>query len=85
MKVEFHRTFVKQYDRLPVKVQLRFKERLKLFVADNRQEPLRDHPLTGEWLGHRSINVTGDFRAIYKLVDETAVFAAIGSHSQLYG
>lgn len=35
---------------------------------------------------YRSIDVTGDIRAIYKTIDEyTIEFAYIGTHHELYG
>lgn len=85
MNARFHRNFEKLYDKLPTNVQTRFKERLVLFLADPFDGVLRNHSLTGEWAGRRSINITGDYRAIYKAVDEnTALFEAIGTHSKLY-
>ena len=85
MKVRFHRNFEKLFAKVPAKVQKRFGELLALFLGDPFDETLRNHPLTGEWAGFRSINVTGDYRAIYKAVDEnTALFEAIGTHSKLY-
>ena len=54
---------------------------------DDPYDPLlRNHPLTGELAGCHSINITGDIRAIYRIVDdEMYVYQMIGSHSQLYG
>lgn len=86
MNVKFHRNFKKLYDKLPAKVQTQFKERLVLFLADPFDAILRNHSLTGEWAGRRSINITGNYRAIYKEVgDNIALFEAIGTHSKLYG
>ena len=77
--------FQKQFKKLPKKMKQQAIERLQLFVIDPMHYRLRNHPLTGEWAGHRSIDVTGDMRAIYQIVDKnTARFAAIGSHSELY-
>ena len=85
MKVKFHRNFEKLYDKLPDKIQRRFEERLLIFVGNASDPTLRDHSLTGEWQGCRSINVTGDYRALYETLDEeTVIFVAIGTHSQLY-
>jgi len=85
MKVKFHRNFEKLYDKLPDKIQKRFEERLIIFVGNPSDPTLRDHSLTGEWQGCRSINITGDYRALYEAQDEeTIIFVAIGTHSQLY-
>ncbi len=46
---------------------------------------LNNHKLVGKYTGSRSINVTGDYRAIYEKRDSDSIYwAAIGTHSQLY-
>jgi len=42
--------------------------------------------LVGELRGYRSINITGDWRAIFMEIDGGKIiyFVAIGTHSQLY-
>jgi len=48
-------------------------------------EDLRNHALTGEWLGYRSISFGGDWRAHYiSQGDDLVIFVAVGTHSQLY-
>jgi addiction module RelE/StbE family toxin len=50
---------------------------------------LNNHPLRDEWTGYRSIDITADYRAIYKEVREgkelNAYFIALGNHQELYG
>jgi len=46
---------------------------------------LNNHALTGQWAGYRSINITGDYRAVYRLAEEDiAYFVALDTHSKLY-
>jgi len=45
---------------------------------------LNNHSLSGEWRGYRSIDITGDIRAVYRIENEINLFVAIGSHNQLY-
>lgn len=86
MKIRFHKNFEKQYKKLKVSEKKKFKERKDLFFSDEYNPVLNNHPLQGKYQGYRSINVTGDVRAIYKKTDaELVIFAAIGSHSALYG
>lgn len=86
MKAKFHKSFAKQLGRHPDKVQAVFEKRLALFLSDSFNPLLSNHGLSGRWTGYRSINISGDLRAIYELTDkETAFFAAFGTHSQLYG
>ena len=51
--------------------------------------PLLDHPLKGQWDGHRECHIGGDFLLAYKLADEGApglvVFVRTGSHADLFG
>ena len=65
-------------------MQSRFEERLKLFLEDSFHPLLNNHQLHGEWEGYRSINITGDLRAIFKVEEETAIFVAIDTHTNLY-
>lgn len=85
MQIELHKSFVKDYDRSPTKIQIAFVTRAKMFKENPYYPLLHNHILTGKWQGHRSINITGDMRAIYKQVnDNTAIFIALGTHSKLY-
>ncbi|TSC77532.1 MAG: hypothetical protein G01um101433_559 [Parcubacteria group bacterium Gr01-1014_33] len=86
MKIFFHRRFKKQYRKIPEKIKQRFKERLLIF-GENPFDPfLHNHALAGEFKDYRSIDVTGDIRALYKALNEESVeFVCIGSHHELYG
>jgi len=78
--------FDKAYSKLPQKVKIKFKQRRDLFLENEFNPLLDNHPLAGEYGGFRSINITGDFRAIYyRLGGDVMVFVNIGTHSQLYG
>lgn len=85
MKVRFHRKFRKEFQKLPLKDRIRFERRLGVFLQDPFDPILNNHALKGKYRGYRSINVTGDIRAIYESSKwDTALFVAIGSHSELY-
>jgi mRNA interferase YafQ len=47
-----------------------------------------DHPLTGDWAGHRECHIGGDFLLIYTLDDSgksgLVVFVRSGTHSELF-
>jgi addiction module RelE/StbE family toxin len=77
--------FAKQYAKLAAKVQQRFKNRMEVFVVDPFNPTLRNHPLKGKHLGYRSIDITGDVRALYTVKgDMVIIFGFVGTHSQLY-
>jgi addiction module RelE/StbE family toxin len=86
MDIFYHRDFKKQYKKADKKIREQFKERRNLFIKDPSHPILDNHELDYDWAGCRSINVTGDFRAIFRQVsDNTVEFLAIGTHHQLYG
>ena len=44
----------------------------------------RDHPLSGEWIGHRDCHVRPDLVLIYRKPDaDTLQLVRLGSHSEL--
>lgn len=85
MNIVFHKPFDKMASKLSPKVKLKMVERITLFSKDPLNSVLRNHALNTPYKGSYSINITGDYRAIYHLInDETAIFTHIGTHSQLY-
>lgn len=85
MKIKLHKNFEKGYKKLTSNEKKKFKERRDLFLQDEFNPILNNHALKGNYLGYRSINVTGDLRAIYKREENLAIFVAVKSHSNLYG
>jgi len=86
MNIFIHRNFDKKYAKLPEKLREQFKKRRDLFLQDPFHPLLDNHPLTAEYARCWSINVTGNYRAIYRYESESSIqFLAIGTHSELYG
>ena len=85
MIIHLHKDFLKQYKKLKKKEKKKFKIRRDLFLQDEFNPILNNHALKGKYPGYRSINVTGDLRAIYKRERNIAIFVAIDIHSNLYG
>jgi addiction module RelE/StbE family toxin len=85
MSIKFQKNFEKQYKKLSTKTKEKIKERIIIFENDQFNPMINNHALQGKYTGYRSINITGDFRIIYKLLDErTVLFVEIGTHSKLY-
>lgn len=85
MEPIFHKDFKKQYKNLNKNIQNKFDEILTLFMNDALNSTLNNHFLHGEYKGFKSINITYDIRAIYKIIDNNiAHFIFIGTHSKLY-
>lgn len=86
MKFRYTKIFKKQFAKLPIPIQDKFETRLNLFCEDMTHPILRVHPLKGKYAGYWSMNVTGDWRALYTIEGESIIiFALIGTHSSLYG
>ena len=85
MIIYLHKNFSKKYTRLTKSQKEKFKIHRNLFMADEFDPILNNHALSGRYEGYRSINVTGDIRAIYKKISaEKVIFVTIGNHSNLY-
>ncbi len=85
MNIIIHKNFKKKYQDLQIKERSKVSERLKIFRRNPFNPILNNYPLRGKYNDYRSINITGDLRAIYKRIDDNEVrFITIGSHSGLY-
>ena len=77
--------FDKDIAKLPQKIHQAYLERLRIFALNPYHRLLNNHTLTGAYRGYNSINVTGDYRAIFEQISEDTVrFIRIGTHPQLY-
>ncbi len=87
MKIRFGKKFSKQYQKASVPIKNAFDQKLRLFMQNPFSPTLNNHPLSGKLSGYRSINITGDWRAIYSEQKENnlIIFELLGTHSQLYG
>ena len=86
MKVVLHKQFAKMAAKLPPKTKQKMVERMTLFAQDPTHALLRVHSFNTPYGGSYGIDITGDVRAIYELIDnQTALFTHIGTHSQRYG
>lgn len=85
-RIDFSNKFFKQQKKAPQNIRKAWIKRLDLFNQDSFNSLLNNHALTGEFSGYRSINVTGDWRALYSEYEEdrqkVIVFEVIGTHSR---
>jgi len=79
------KNFDKSFKKRDKFIQEKTLKRIKLFQKDPFNILLDNHKLHGEYEGYSSINITGDFRAIFKHLNrEQVVFYYIGTHPELY-
>jgi len=90
---DYAKSFLKDWERLSRSGRYdmnRLKEAMLLLIAN--ESPLGpewlDHPLGGDWDGHRECHIGGDFLLAYKLVDGAkhglVVFVRTGTHAELF-
>ncbi len=85
MILVFSNSFKKTYSKFSLKIQNQIDLRIKLFVQEPNNPQLNTHRLKGEYEDYFSINISGDIRAMYEIVDkDTILFIKIGTHSELY-
>ena len=85
MDVLFHKRFKKQLQKIPLQVQEKFFERLNIMVTAGEVPQLGIHRLGGDMAEFKSINVTGDYRALFEIKEKNIIiFMKIGTHSELY-
>lgn len=89
MRIDYTKYFLRKLKKAPFDVQKAFQNRVALFISNQHHPLLRNHKLTGVYNGCRSINITGDWRAVYRevdlLIEEPLIyFQTLGTHSQLY-
>jgi addiction module RelE/StbE family toxin len=84
MKVLYKDKFEKKFKKLNLKIQEHFYERLEIFIINRYHPILNNHYVGKKFPGCRSINITGNYRAIFEDLGEIINFVIIGTHSELY-
>lgn len=90
---DFSKQFVKDWHRLLRAGRFdlgRIKQAMMLLVANDGPLPpeWRDHPLKGDWAGHRECHAGGDLLLIYHVLEQgpggTIIFVRAGTHAELF-
>jgi len=87
MKIVWHKNFEKHYKKrvLPYKnINLKYQERIRLFIKNQQDPVLKDHQLTGKMRLYRSFWIAGDIRVTYRIENGVFNFYDVGSHNQVY-
>lgn len=88
MIIKYVKSFDKAYKKLDKKIQSKFDEKVATFIQNQFENSLNNHTLTWIYKWFRSINITWDFRAIFREYPswtyEFVEFIDIWTHSQLY-
>ena len=84
MTISYSKNFIKQSKKLTPRLREKIVERIERFSINPFDPPLRNHLLKGAYQEYGSINITGDYRALYLVRDTEIIFDYIGTHAQLY-
>ena len=86
MIIKFSKTFVKQRNKASKKIQQALNKKIEIFIEDDRNPILRIHKLRGLLKDYYSMNITGDWRVVFKVIskNEIVIFLMFGTHSNLY-
>ena len=76
--------FKKAWKKLPKNIREKAEDTILALVSGELPPTLYDHQLHGVYQHYRSINVTADWRIVYKKEFDTVHLIAIGTHAQLY-
>ncbi len=86
LNASFSKSFKKSLKKKDTFVQERARERIRLLREDPLNVLLNNHKLHGEYEGCNSINITGNFRVVFKYLNEEHILLIdIGTHPELYG
>lgn len=85
MTIAYSKAFIKQAKKLSPDLRKKLQAKIKLFASNPLDPTLRNHALKGKYKEYRSIDITGDIRALYLQNEDETIFDAVGTHSQLYG
>ena len=77
MKISYTKNFVKLSKKLNPKLRVQMIERITLFSVNPLDPQLRDHRLKGKYKQYRSIDITGDYRALYLLQGDEVIFDVV--------
>jgi addiction module RelE/StbE family toxin len=84
-RLEFSPIFEKKLEKAPLEIKTAFRDAIELFLEDPNHISLRNHFLYDEYAGIQSIDITGDWRALYREVQDRIIFVELGTHYELYG
>lgn len=84
MEIKYKKRFEKAFKKLPTKIKEQFYDRLEIFIANKFDAVLNNHSVDKVFPNSRSINITGDYRAVFEESENNVTFFIIGTHSELY-
>ena len=86
--IKYTPLFNKQRRAASIEIKSAFREAIELFFDNPNHPSLRNHVLREQYAGYRSIDITADWRALFKIrkskLKTVITFHILGTHAQLY-
>jgi addiction module RelE/StbE family toxin len=87
--LDFSDFFNKQLAEASDEIKAALEDTIELFLEEPHHPALRNHALKEKFSGYKSIDVTRDYRAVFKQTtrgEQTVIeFYLLGTHKELYG
>lgn len=88
MKILYDPEFINELKKSDIRIRKSFREKIVLFQNNPYNPVLDNHSLKRQYQGYSSINITADYRAIFKELHEGEgaiyYFFVFGTHKKLY-
>lgn len=85
MQIFYRKSFLKDFKKLSLSTKNNFYKRQEIFIKNRFDPVLNNHSVGSAFPKCRSINITGDYRAVFKEEKGGVIFILINTHSELYG
>ncbi len=80
MKINYHKRFVKQFEKIPHETALKLIELEDVFKTNPFDSSLKTKPLQGKLRGFFSFRATRDYRVIFRFVADKEVDFLVTKH-----
>ena len=88
MNISFSDRVHSKLKKLDVRIRKSFKEKILIFSINPSDPVLNNHPLSKNYIGYKSIDITTDYRAVFKEIEQGEeliyYFITIDTHEELY-
>jgi len=85
IKIEYHRKFVKEFQKIPVEIQEKATLLEDIFRHDPFDQELKTKKLQGKLQSFYSFRITREYRIIFEFIEkEKVVFLAVKHRKDIY-
>ena len=90
MTLEWHKSYLKDYQKLPQRIQQKTDKQLGFLLQDWRHPSLRTKKVQGSLLAKKvvalyEINITMNYRLLFQKTKTSYILLAVGTHDEILG